>query len=71
MIDRHRDEDQICECRRAAAHHNKKVIPLIGHLGTLAHSSDSRQSRQMSQRIKSVRAPWFSFADLWLKVLAF
>jgi hypothetical protein len=29
VIDRHRDENQTCQCRGAAAHHDKKVIPLI------------------------------------------
>ena len=31
MIDRHRDENQACKCRRAATHHYKKVVPLIWH----------------------------------------
>ena len=40
-IDRHGDKDQPCKRRRAAAHHEKKVIPMIQHRIFLSSDFDA------------------------------
>src|SRR5580700_1244694 len=60
-IDRHRDENQTCKRRCAAAHHGKKAIPLLRHK-RFSLSSESRMGLSPERRVAYIWAP----RDVWV-----
>ena len=63
VIDRHRDENQTCKCRRAATHHHKKVIPLLWHKNiAILYASEYKIISDMAERDMSKIGVYLCYA---------